>query len=242
MTKARHFSEGVVSEERRAARRAFWLFLTVAVICTAQVGWWIVFQVGESDRISALEWGILGTARESVRIQLAEQYREVWSVIDSISREPNWNGAFPRKLLKHPTVERVTTRPPVRKVYGTPLGGASADQWTWRVSPGRDSIFVLLDPSFPETFLKRNSPAFEFSGTAPRPGWEPWPKTVSPVSVVQAEVERIETDRRRSVFMFASEGSFFVVLVILGYVILMVCLIFLMFSVLMGTYSRALGQ
>jgi len=216
LKKSKPFSEGVVSEERRAARRAFWLFLTVAIVCTAQVGWWIVFQIGESKRVSELEWGLLGTAREAVRMQLTEQYREVWRAIDSVARLSEWDGALPRSLINHPTVERVSRTQPVRKVYGTPLGKASMDDWTWRLKVGDDSLFVILKPSFPEDFLQRNARTFEFAGVAPRPGWEPWPKTGNPVSVIQAEAARIERDRRRSVFMFASEGSFFVVLVILG--------------------------
>lgn len=216
MKRVKPFSEGVVSEERRAARRAFSLFLTVAIVCTAQVGWWIVFQVGESRRISELEWGILGTASEAVRLQLAEQYREVWGVIDSVSRVPDWNGALPSSLFKHPAVDKVSRTQPVRKVYGTPLGQASADQWTWRLKVADDSLFVILRPDFPADFLKRNAPSFEFNGTPPRPGWEPWPRNRNPVAVQPSEAERIEEDRRRGVIMFASEGSFFVVLIILG--------------------------
>jgi signal transduction histidine kinase len=206
----------VVFVERRAARLALTLFLFVAVVCTAQVGWWIVYQIGESKKIAQLEWGVLGTAREAVRLQLSEQYRQVWSQIDSLRRVEDWNGALPRPLLDHPAVQKVSRTQPVRKVYASKLGPASADSWTWRVKLAQDSLYVVLDAQFPEVFLKRSGSSFDFSGVAPAPGWDPWPGVQSPLAVRDGEAQRIEKDRRRGVIMFASEGSFFVILIILG--------------------------
>jgi len=202
----------VASEERREARRAFWLFLAVAVVCTAQVGWWVIFQVGETDRIAKLQWGLLGAARNAVTERLERQYLEIWHRADSLVKSDTWDGSVPAEITSNSAVDNVSVTSP-----GT-IDTASARRggWTWSITGPRGTIEIDLDSTYPARFLDQYGRSFQWSGDPPQPGWVPWPGPGSRIGIRPAEIDRIEHDRHHEVIMFASEGSFFVVLIILG--------------------------
>jgi signal transduction histidine kinase len=205
--KPKSVARGVGSEERRAARRAFWLFMTVAVVCTAQVGWWIIFQIGETNRIAQLQWGILGTARDAITLRLKTQYAQLWTRLDSVATQHEWDGTIPPAIMSDPAIKDARNARP----------GAFADsQWVWQFAGKTDTLWVQLDPEHPEEFLSKYGRSFQWAGAPPKPGLDPWPGPAAPLAIKQTEADDIENTRRHEILMFASEGSFFVVLIILG--------------------------
>jgi two-component system phosphate regulon sensor histidine kinase PhoR len=212
----RTLPSGVAAVERRAARRAFWLFLAVAVVCTAQVTWWLIIQVRDTDRIARIETDRLELRGQQAVMELNLHYGQLWRTVDSALHDPAWTGALPRSFRNDPAILRVTHGPPPTRSVQTPFGNVKANVWTWLMSGPNDSVWVLLDPIHPVDFLERNAPDYEFTGVPPDPAIVPWTDELSPVRPRAEMLEAIAEERRGALVMFASEGSFFVILIILG--------------------------
>jgi signal transduction histidine kinase len=211
-----HHASGVAATQRRMARRALWLFLAIAVVCCAQVAWWIIFQIGETHRIGELRRAAVEMQALKQHVALSEHYGGLWWTLDSLVRADDWQGAVPRRIMDDPSLLGVHRVPPPTRKVQTPFGQVTTNVWTWSFYGMSDSLFVVLDPVYPDNYLKRAAPELEFSGPAPAQGrrsWSAYPSAVRPRS---AALEAIDNQRRHTILMFASEGGFFVLLVILG--------------------------
>ena len=202
---------GVAAEEQRTARRAFWLFLTVAVVCTAQVSWWMIFQIGVSDRITELKRGLLGSERDAITAQLESQYASIWHRASVLVSQPNWDRVMASELKENPAIGSISTNP-----SSEPTTDAANSTWEWIVRGPHDTLYILLNPQYPSMVVDERSDSHQFVGLAPAAGPDPWPDGVLPVSILPSAAAEMERDRRHEITMFASEGSFFVLLIIAG--------------------------
>lgn len=212
----RHRPGGVAAEERRAARRAFWLFLTVAVVCTAQVSWWVIFQVGVSDHVAEIQWGLLGASRDAIAARLESHYTSLWHRAFEVVHQPSWDRSIPEAITDDPAVTWAGTKPQEGVVLDAASDSGQHRSWNWVIAGPRDTLYIHLDETYPASRVARYSQSHRFIGVAPVAGPDPWPEAIHSVSILPSAAAKMEEDRRSEIMMFASEGSFFVMLIILG--------------------------
>ena len=83
MSKSGKITGGVASSERRAARKAFWLFLAVAILCTAQVGWWLIIHMRDAQALAELKQAELRSEAYLLDEMLRSHYIGLWYTLDS---------------------------------------------------------------------------------------------------------------------------------------------------------------
>jgi two-component system phosphate regulon sensor histidine kinase PhoR len=209
-------SGGVAASAQRAARRAFWIFLAVAVVCSAQVSWWAIHQIGDTHTITELRLAQLDAERHLIGDRLVEHYGHIWHALDSLTRDPNRQGAIPSEIVRNPAVQSILKHPPVARSTMTPLGRADARVWNWAFDERPHTRWVVLDPQYPSRFISQFGDDFTFTGDAPRSARRPWPLGNLPVALHPDKLAEVERQRQRTTFMFISEGAFFVLLIVLG--------------------------
>lgn len=211
-----NISGGVASSERRTARKAFWLFLAVAVLCTAQVGWWLIFHMRDARMLAELKQAELRSEAYLLDETLGRHYASLWYVLDSTVHHKDWNGALPRVVKVDPAFLRSGVFPPVGRRSKGAFGDVDATFWTWSFLDVEPNLFYELDQIYPGKIISRNSTNLRFSGHAPSPGVNPWPAKRRAVEIDPIALDEIEDELQRVFVMFASESLFFVFLIVMG--------------------------
>jgi two-component system phosphate regulon sensor histidine kinase PhoR len=207
---------GLAARERQTAKRAFWIFLAVALVCVAQAAWWMVYQIGQADHISRMESAQLDLEAHQLVVEMNDELGTLWFRLDSLVSDTAWSGAVPRQLAKHSAVRKVSRTPMVRRSIQMEWGRYDVANWSWAFYGPVDSLYIEVDAVWAASMVEHTNPDFEFRGGAPFPGHMPWSFDPLPVRPTQARLDRIEDDRKSAIVMFASEGTFFVLLIVVG--------------------------
>jgi signal transduction histidine kinase len=147
---------------------------------------------------------------------LNEELGDLWSQLDSLVADTAWRGATPRKLGSHPAISDLSGTPFIRRSIQSPWGQYELASWSWAFFGTQDSLYVEINSSWVNSRVERANPDFEFRGGAPFPGSMPWRFDPLPIRPTQARLDEIENQRKDAIFMFASEGTFFVFLIVVG--------------------------
>jgi two-component system, OmpR family, phosphate regulon sensor histidine kinase PhoR len=207
---------GFAARETHRATRAFWIFVAVAVVSVAQVSWWIVYQIRQADRLAELRQAELDLRGLQVTAALNEKFAKLWHEIDEMVADSAWKGAVPHELTNHPLVRSVSRFPAIRWRTQSSFGQYGVDNWTWTFFGLRDTIWVTINPAAAAAAAEALDPRFDFRGAAPFPGDLAFPLDPPPVLPKVEVMEQLARDRHRVIVMFASEGTFFLLLTLVG--------------------------
>ncbi len=216
MSKSGKITGGVASSERRAARKAFWLFLAVAILCTAQVGWWLIIHMRDAQALAELKQAELRSEAYLLDEMLRSHYIGLWYTLDSAIHREDWDGTLPRSVKVNPAYKGSGNRPPVSRRSESYFGTIDVKQWTWAFPDVVPLLFVELDFTYPERIISRNSTNLRFAGHAPSPGLSPWSAKWRAVEIDPIALDEIDAEYQRVFVMFASESAFFVILIVMG--------------------------
>ena len=203
---------GLLQQSRRTAI----LFWVMAGLFTAQMTWWIVFQLShgrddllyrqqalESERTLALmHWqAYVDRWTDSLRVAWSGLTYVSESSLDA-SRLRGYNAMQFDDSAGHRLIARSRSATlPIGRVTMPVAGG---------------TVTILVDAQALSNMLGREFPNVRFE---PRPETERPARdavALSQFTTVAADLERVADNRKRRFRMFAAEGSFFVVLIIAG--------------------------
>ncbi len=205
---------GIAAGGTGRARRAFRLFLAVAVVCVAQVSWWMTQQVRQTDQLAELRRAQLDLRSTQIALQLNDQVSALWEDFDNMAKDSTWKGAIPRQLMDHPLVLSHNRFPTVTRRVQSPFGQYDMDNWTWIFRGQHDTLWVTLDPTAVSRVVESIDPGFEFRGEAPFPGTLPYPLDPLPVRPTVAQLDLVESDCRRELLIQGSEAVIFLLLTV----------------------------
>jgi two-component system phosphate regulon sensor histidine kinase PhoR len=207
---------GLASRERQTAKRAFWIFLAVALLCVAQATWWMVYQIGQADHLTRLQNAQLELEGHQLVVTMNDEVGALWFQLDSLVSDTAWKGAIPRQLTGHPAVGRIAGVPFLRRTIQSDWGRYDVANWSWAFQGPKNSLYIEINASWVSSMVERTNSDFEFRGGAPFPGPMAWGFDPLPVRPTQARLDELESERKSTIIMFASEGSFFVLLIVVG--------------------------
>lgn len=176
----------------------------------------MVYQVDQVDRIALLRQAALDLRGYEVSAALNHEFALVWQSLDSLVSDSTWHGSVPRTLSSHPLLRSVSRFPPVGRKVQSPFGQFDMGNWSWVFVGRHDTLWATIDPAAVAAAVERIDSDFEFRGASPLPGEHPWGFDPMPVRPRADLPVAIEHDRHRAVVMFASEGAFFLLLIVVG--------------------------
>ncbi len=199
----------------RPAGLALALFIALVVVCLGQIIWWIYFQVTISrEQIEYHDQQTQSSARIAAFI-LNRNYDRLQLEAESFVSVDNIDHlkAALDLLLSDPAVVGYRLQP----FDGSPpILAGEPDSSFYLVVGSRNRAVLYLDPGYPARFGSELSVDLEFTST-PRLGayQAPW-FDESMFSIRKDVSAQVEEKANRRVVMFAMEGSFFVLLTLLG--------------------------
>lgn len=185
-----------------SSRRALIIFIILAVLFCAQMGWWIIFQYRSA-----------GSARGFFSEILEEHKRQTISLLNS------------RLAAAGRTVENLSSETPgIPYGLGDVITGIVAEQnllsadltdslFATREKDGT-KFYIFLNRDYPQTMIAGDS-RLQYtppSGEVPRLDWV----TMEHIAVKPESYSEIDAERERHTRMFLMEGSFFFVLIVIG--------------------------
>ncbi len=199
----------------RPAGLALALFIALVVVCLGQIIWWIYFQVTISkEQIDYYHQQTQSSARIAAFI-LNRNYDRLRLEAESFVSVDNVNHlrAALDLLLSDPAVIGYRLQP-----YdgSPPIVEGETDSSFYLVVGSRNRAVLYLDPLYPARLGSELSVDLEFT-THPRLGAHQSPWFDESMFSVRKDVSaQVEEKANRRVVMFAMEGSFFVLLTLLG--------------------------
>lgn len=196
-------------------RLALAIFISIVVVCTAQIFWWIFFQVQISEE--QLEFHSQ-QARASARLAayiMNSNYERLVTEANSFVSVDN---------VRHLTaaLDLLATDPAVKGYELFDKAGAlvnrvgEIDSTFYLPVVSANSAVIYLDAAYPEHLTEKLNPELRFSSNAKHGQLQlPW-FDESMFSVRGEVTTEVEERANRRVLMFTLEGSFFVLLTILG--------------------------
>ena len=199
-----------------SSRRTAVIFWVMTVLFVAQMGWWITYQLTHGNEELALQGQVLELNRHLAveewrnhTAQLADSLRLAWREIETpeglgvpISHLQGWyevrfesNGV--QKLIAH-SADKGT---PVGQMHIPAAGG------TVVIFLGATYCTQYFAEHFPDVILTPVMDTVHTPGNA---------VAVSQLSIAPEAIERVQDARRRRARMFVGEGSFFILLIIIG--------------------------
>ncbi len=191
------------------------MFLAIVIVCLGQISWWVYFQVTISEEQLAFhEQQSLASAQLAAFI-LNRSYERLNSEAESFVSVDN---------IRHLTaaLDLLASDPAVKgyKLFdksGALAASAGAVDSTFYMRVyAANSAVVYLDAEYPARLTEQLSPDLNYSGQQKR-GQLKMPWFVPEMFTVRDDVTAKVTEKaNRRVLMFAMEGSFFVLLTLLG--------------------------
>ena len=190
-----------------SSRNILIIFLALTALFLAQMVWWIVFQVRNSNQTMTFFLETVESERQWASELLNSHYAEIYDAASVTAAEIE--GSVPeKKMYCDPAIS------------GMAMGKASAisgleDSLYFSFPSGGDNLLVFLAQNYPNDVISANKhlsymPARE--GLLSRPEWV----TPGLIQIDDEVVRSIKTARDRHIKMFVMEGSFFILLIMLG--------------------------
>lgn len=190
-----------------SSRSIFIIFWLLTTLFFAQMVWWIIFQVREAERAKAFLIQTVERERGWAAEMLNTRYQEIYQAASKIAKE--LNGAAPNGIiLADPAVYSIVMQSALE-------GGDIGDYPHFRIPSGDDHLLVFLSPEYPLSIILFNE-NLSFDITAR--GELSTPRWITPdmIRINDSVTAGIERDRDRHVKMLVMEGSFFILLIMLG--------------------------
>lgn len=196
--------------ELRPARFAFFVFVGLIVFCLAQLSWWIIYQIDLSKQLSKHQSELLDQKIEIVSLTANRCFQQR---VNMISYAVNMAGNH-EKYLDSLLADSIITGYTIGNEAGV-LKQSGSDDSTFYAAIG-GGITVFFDPRFPEQLLEKSKDDIQY-----RPyghiGGKNMVWVVSDMFEIRPEVkEELERSAHGRIMMFASEGSFFVLITLFG--------------------------
>jgi len=196
--------------EFKPIRFALIVFIGLVIFCLAQLSWWIIYQIDLGKQLSRHEIELLHQKIEIVTLNVNRCFRHKTNMISyALDMAPD-KGKFIDSLLADSSIigYSMTDSSSGKNVL---FGRADSSLYT-AIGGGT----VYFNPEYPAALLGDDSSRIEFHPSGRNVGenmsWvHPEMFSISP-DVMQG----IEDEAHRRIKMFASEGSFFVLITLLG--------------------------
>ncbi|OGC96027.1 MAG: hypothetical protein A2W25_09835 [candidate division Zixibacteria bacterium RBG_16_53_22] len=190
-----------------SSRNILIIFLTLTALFLAQMVWWIVFQVRNSNQTMTFFLETVESERQWAIELLDAHYAEIYDAASATAAETQ--GRLPEK--------RTYCDP---AISGMAMQKASAisgleDSLYFSFPSGGDNLLVFLEQDYPDDLISANehlSYVAAPKGKLSRAEWV----TPALVQIKDDVVRSIMTSRDRHIKMFVMEGSFFVLLIMMG--------------------------
>jgi len=190
-----------------STRNALIIFMILAGIFFAQMLWWIIFQVRNAESTRKYLTSTLEDQRRWAIELLNQHYLSIYQEAEGVIENSGEMTAVPPKF-SDPAVSGIIEE-----------GAAEAINFNDSLyltlkSDGRE-YYLFLNKDYPRSLLTRNQ-KLEYTphppGRLSRPDW----LTEEYVKINPAAYASIDRDRQRHIRMFVMEGSFFILLMLVG--------------------------
>ena len=190
-----------------STRNALIIFMILAGIFFAQMLWWIIFQVRNAESTRKYLTSTLEDQRRWAIELLNQHYLSIYQEAEGVIENSGEMTAVPPKF-SDPAVSGIIEE-----------GAAEAINFNDSLyltlkSDGREH-YLFLNKDYPRSLLTRNQ-KLEYAPPPPgrlsRPDW----LTEEYVKINPAAYASIDRDRQRHIRMFLMEGSFFILLMLVG--------------------------
>ncbi len=181
-------------------RRSLVIFILLAVIFLAQMTWWIIFHMRTSETAIEQLRDNFKIKRESVVNILNNQYQLLYDQAAELYRRQNL-----QDIVHNPLVTG----------YGLSLDEIPPDSLSLVVQVDSTKILLFLDRDYPSKLIGQND-AVQFmtvkSGMFMNPRWV----RAENVELDHSGVDVLERETKKHTRMLIMEGSFFVLLILIG--------------------------
>ncbi|MCX6829352.1 MAG: HAMP domain-containing sensor histidine kinase [candidate division Zixibacteria bacterium] len=190
-----------------STRNALIIFMILAGIFFAQMLWWIIFQVRNAESTRKYLTSTLEDERHWAIELLNQHYLSIYQEAEGVIENSGEMTAVPPKF-SDPAVSGIIEE-----------GAAEAINFNDSLyltleSDGREH-YLFLNKDYPRSLLTRNQ-KLEYAPPPPgrlsRPDW----LTEEYIKINPAAYASIDRDRQRHIRMFVMEGSFFILLMLVG--------------------------
>jgi len=190
-----------------STRNALIIFMILAGIFFAQMLWWIIFQVRNAESTRKYLTSALEDQRRWAIELLNQHYLSIYQEAEGVIENSGEMTAVPPKF-SDPAVSGIIEE-----------GAAEAINFNDSLyltlkSDGRE-YYLFLNKDYPRSLLTRNQ-KLEYAPPPPgrlsRPDW----LTEEYIKINPAAYASIDRDRQRHIRMFLMEGSFFILLMLVG--------------------------
>ena len=190
-----------------STRNALIIFMILAGIFFAQMLWWIIFQVRNAESTRKYLTSALEDQRRWAIELLNQHYLSIYQEAEGVIENSGEMTAVPPKF-SDPAVSGIIEE-----------GAAEAINFNDSLyltlkSDGREH-YLFLNKDYPRSLLTRNQ-KLEYAPPPPgrlsRPDW----LTEEYIKINPAAYASIDRDRQRHIRMFLMEGSFFILLMLVG--------------------------
>ncbi len=200
------------TKERKNSRFAFWVFIGLVVFCAAQLTWWIIFQIETGQELYRLKVDNLFSEADRAVMIVNDRFdsieRRVLSAIGSPSEE-NWQRSL-NALIENSALSGYTLGS-----YGR--GRISVGDTESRLRRQiDDSVTIFYDSMYVDSVVKALNPNLMFSYPVESESrtWDYVNQNM--LKVRKTALNRLKSESNRRIIMFVSEGSFFLVIMIIG--------------------------
>ncbi len=188
-----------------SARNALIIFMILAGIFFVQMLWWIIFQVRNAESTKTYLTSTLEDQRRRTIEFLNQHYLSIYQEAESVIENAGGMIVTPPKI-SDPAVSGI--------IEEGAVVGFNDSLYLVLESNGR-GFYLFLNRDYPRSLLARDQ-KLEYTPPPPgklsRPNW----LTEEYVRINPAAYASIDRDRQRHIRMFLMEGSFFILLMLVG--------------------------
>jgi signal transduction histidine kinase len=190
-----------------STRNALIIFMILAGIFFAQMLWWIIFQVRNAENTRKYLTGTLEDQRRWAIELLNQHYLSIYQEAEGIIENRGSITAMPPRL-SDPAVSGIIEEGAMEEVK-------FRDSLYLYLKSNSRGYYLFLNRDYPGSLLTR-SQKLEYttppSGKLARPDW----LTEEYIKINPAAYASIDRERQKHIRMFVMEGSFFILLMLVG--------------------------
>ncbi len=188
-----------------SARNALIIFAILAGVFCIQMGWWIFFQVRNSENTRKYMVQAIDDERRWAVDMLNTHYSAIY--MNALNAAGRFQNVPPgQTLILDPAVSGFMQESVTAKLN---------DSLYFSIPSGNNKYLVFLRQAYPRELIAKNS-RLQFkctvSGKLTRPDWV----TLDMVQAKPATLDNLLIERNRHIKMFVMEGSFFLLLIAIG--------------------------
>ena len=201
--------------KKNPGRFALVIFVLLVIFSVGQLSWWIIFHIKTSSNSKQDKFQLIN---QDIAYLAHHINRDFQDIIDIAAITAKGNKGQPEKLkyffddlLQTPAVTGYLILGPDSNIV---YSGGEIDSTLYAKIDSQNLIY--FDPSFPEKILRTHKVKLDIKLAGFHDGEnEPW--ITEEMFHVPAEItDAIEKESRRHIVMFVSEGSFFMLVILLG--------------------------